>query len=1090
MSMKKRLLNGVLPLKRSVIALAMLLFLLPAFCLAQTKTITGVVKDENGNPLPGVSVIVKGTKTGTQTDAAGKFTISVTQGANLVITRTGYQDRQVSIGTQDSYTIALKEKAGELSDVNVVNVGYNTVRRRDLTSSVGSVNMSDVQKAPVTNVIDALAGRVAGVQIATSDGQPGALPNIIIRGVGSLTQSTSPLYVVDGFPLEDASFNSINPDDIESMDVLKDASATAIYGARGANGVIVITTKKGKIGPPIISFTETYGIQKNPKTLQMMNAYQYVDWLHSINPALWDSTYLGNVLNTNGSVRSYIPSSASYKDSATLDWQKALFQTGLFQNNELSIRGGNDQTRYSVSGQYLNQKGIIITSGFKRYQARVVLDQKLGDKFKLGINANYAYTAATGAPIANAGVAGGLSSTNPSPGTLYTARGNSPTSGKYGVYSLESSTDPGDATTINPITDLQNQLRQTLTTNIIANFYAEYAFSKELSFRTTASITKSNTETDAFYNSQTYYGRDTLPGRTNIGNGVSGSMLFNQLTTWANENYFTYNKSFVGLHHITAIAGASFTKTTTQNDGFSTIHIPKDYETMGLDALNLAPTLFNSTTVDYSVIASNSSRNSQASFYGSLQYSYASKYFVTAYYRADGSSKFGAGNKWGYFPAISGAWRLSNENFMKKTKVINDLKIRGGYGETGNNRIGDFAYLPQLAFASSTSFTGYDYGNQPGGTGATISSLGNVGLKWETQVQTNLGLDLSLLKSRIGFTFDWYKKISKNLLLNAPVPLTTGVSSAIMNIGQLQNTGLEFSLNTVNVQTKSFRWTSAFNISFPRNKILALSNGATFLTSGISQTLGQNNTYGTNPYIATVGQPIGQMYGVLFNGLYQYSDFDRLPNGTYKLKPGVPYYVSATTPQPGWAKYKDINGDGQVNTSDYTIIGRGYALHQGGFTNNFSYKGFDISVFLQWSYGNNILNGNRMIYEAPVDNFPAALNMMATEVNRWSPTNQNTNIPVGQGTNYAAFNSRVVEDGSFLRLKTMQVGYTIPASVLHRIKISTIRIFASAQNLHTWTKYSGVDPDVSTSYSVLTPGFDYNAYPTPKTYVLGLTASF
>ncbi|MFL9484195.1 TonB-dependent receptor [Chitinophagaceae bacterium LWZ2-11] len=1045
--------------------------------------ITGMVRDEKGEPVNNANVKIKGTSKVTVTDAQGRFSILANTGDNIEISFIGYETKTITVvaGTTD-YTVSLKVSVAALDDMVVV--GYGTIRKKDATGSVASVNMQDMQKAPVTNFTDALAGRVAGVQVSTNDGQPGTVANIVIRGANSLTQSIAPLYVVDGFPLEDAAANSINPDDIESMNVLKDASATAIYGARGANGVIVITTKKGKAGPPVVSFNTYYGMQGDAKRLSMMNTYEYVKFQLQNNPSQ----------NTPIYINAQHPTLESYRNSPTLDLQNQLFQTGVLQNYDIAVRGGNENTRYAVSGNIIDQKGIIITSGFKRYQGRFVLDQKINNKFKVGINVNYGYSKTSGAPIAQAGVATGLTTTNASGGFLYNIWSWRPTTGNdsLGADQLFDPTFP-NSPGINPITDLTNQIRQTLNFNLFANAYLEYTFSKNLVLRVTGGITKNNAETDAFYNSNTYYGRDTIPGRTAIGNGISGSISYANNNIWLNENTLTYNKTINKDHHLNVLAGASFQKSTTENRGFATTHIPKDYETMGLNSLNLAPSLWSPTGSSYSVTASNTSLWTQASFLGRVNYDYKSRYLFTASFRADGSSKFAPGKKWGYFSSYSAAWRLSSESFMKNIRVISDAKIRAGYGETGNNRVGDFAYLPQLAFASSTSFTGYTYNNQSGSSGATVSSIGNADLKWETTGMSNIGLDLGLFKNRILFTFDWYKKVTKDLLLQANMPLTTGVSSATQNVGKMQNTGLEFSLTTTNIQTKNFKWVSSFNISFNRNKLLAVTQGANFLTIPANTIigLGVNNTYNAlSPYISVVGQPVGQMYGVIADGLYQYSDFNQLPNGSYVLKPGIPYYGSASTPQPGWAKYKDINHDGVIDTKDYTIIGRGLPIHTGGFGNNFSYKNFDLNIFFQWSYGNNLINANRIVFEAPADNFPNFINLMATEANRWSPTNQGSKIPVGMATSYAGYNSNVVEDGSYLRLKTVSLGYTLSAAALRRAKISSLRFYMSAQNLYTWTNYSGPDPDVSTRNTVQSPGFDYMAYPMPKTIVFGLNATF
>lgn len=1050
--------------------------------------VSGIVTDDKKNPLPGVNVRIKDTQIRTTTNNQGRYNLpDVKNGAILQFSFVGYELKEVPANGQNTINVVLSLFEDKLNEVSIVAVGYGTVNRKDLTGSVGSVNMTDIKKAPVINVLDGLAGRVAGVQVNSIDGQPGSIANITIRGSNSLTQSSAPLYVVDGFPLEDAAVNSINQADIETIDILKDASSTAIYGARGANGVVVITTKKGVKGAPIVTFNSYYGMQKNLNRMEMMNTRDFVAYQLQVNPTQ----------NTPIYINTAFPNADAYKDVPAINLQDQLFQTGSIQNNDLSIRGGNENTLYSISGNYIDQKGIIITSGFKRYQGRITLDQKINNKFKVGVNANYGYSVASGTTINNPGVATGLSTTNGSAGILYSTWAWRPTLGVTGSPDIleESEVDPVfslNSNIYNPITDIENQLRKTSTTNLFVNGYVEYKILPNLTLRSTVGITTNNSKTDAFYNSKTYYGKSIIPGRTAAGNGVSGSINNSGSTSFSNENTITYDKLIQKYHKISILAGATLLQSKTNNYGFSTTHIPTDFEGLGLNSLNLAPTLWSPTGASYTVNIANSSISTLASFLGRVNYSYKSKYLFTGNFRADGSSKFAPGNRWGYFSAGALAWRIINEEFMKPINFISDAKLRTGYGVTGNNRVGDFAYLPALSFASPTNLAGYTYNNQAFGSGAVIGSIGNPLLQWEKTAMTSVGLDLGFFKQRIQLTVDWYKKMTNDLLLNANVPTTTGVGTAIQNVGKMQNDGLEFTLSTVNIKSKDFTWESSFNINFNNNKLVSLTDGASFLTlpSGTITGIGQQNSYNSmSPYISIVGKPVGQMYGVIFDGLYQYSDFDKMPNGTYKLKAGVPYYSTAATPQPGWAKYKDINNDGVINNLDWTIIGRGLPIHTGGFSNNFSYKGFDLNLFFQWSYGNDLLNANRMVFEAPGDVTPTYINLMATMADRWSPTNQSSNIPIGSGTNYIGFNSRVIEDGSFLRLKTVSLGYNLPSSVLKTIKVRSIRAYATAQNLYTWTNYTGQDPDVSVKRTVQSPGFDLYAYPMPRTVVFGLNVT-
>lgn len=1044
-------------------------------------TINGKVLDETGQPLVGVSVLLKGTSIKTQTNSEGGYTIKVPeQSGVLVFSYIGYIKKEVEIKHAGAINVTLQPESSKLDDVVVV--GYGTVKRPDITGSVGSVNMKDLAKAPVTNFTDALAGRVAGVQVNSNDGQPGNVSNIVIRGANSLTQSNAPLYVVDGFPMEDVDANNISSADIANIDILKDASATAIYGARGANGVVVITTKKGKSGRPIFSFNSYVGMQNNPKRVKLLDAYEYVKLMLEVNP----STNTPRYLNSN------FPTLESYRNATTIDLQDELFRTALYQNYDISLRGGNENTQYSISGNRLDQNGIIINSGFKRWQGRFDLDQKINNSIKAGLNVNYGYSKSYGTPINNPNLPAALNNSNGTTGVLGTVWSYRPTRGKN--YDLESIADElfdtsngADGSLINPIIEANNLLRETLSHNLNINAYTRINIAKNLTFKTTFGINDTKKQNNRFYNSNTFYGRDTIPGRANLGNGVSGSIVYNNKTSITNENTLNYKLNLNDTHHFDMLAGITFQRTKESERGLAATHIPRENEFMGLDALGTAPRLWSPTDASYSVI-SNSGINILNSYLARVNYDYKSKYLLTASFRADGSSKFAKGHRWGYFPSGSLAWKITGEDFMKGIPQVSEAKIRVGYGVTGNNRIGDFDYLPRL---DASALRGYTYNNLAGASGVTIGSIGNADLRWETTAMANVGLDLGLFKQRVVVTADWYKKNTNDLLLNANVPSTLGVSSAIKNVGKMQNTGLELSLTSTNIDTKSFFWSSTFNIAFNQNKLVELTEGASFLTlpANTLGAIGSTNAYSAiSPYISVVGQPVGQMYGVIFDGLYQYSDFDKMPNGSYALKAGMPFYGSSATIQPGWAKYKDLNGDGTINAQDYTIIGRGLPIHIGGFSNNFSYHNFDLNIFLQWSYGNNIVNANRIIFESPAE--VTSRNLYATMANRWSPTNQNTDIPVGIATNYLGYNSRVIEDGSFLRLKTISLGYNVSPSVLKKISLSALRVYATAQNIHTWTNYSGTDPEVSTRNTVQSPGFDYTAYPLPKTLVFGISANF
>lgn len=1069
--------------------MAVLLWLLcPALTFAQSRKITGIVVDESDQPVSRVTILVKESTTGTASDNTGKFAIQATPGAVLVFSSVNYETREVVTGANTEYRVILKSSAKNTLE-DVVVVGFGTVRRKDLTGSVASVNMSDVSKAPVKSIDDALQGRVAGVVVQSSDGSPGSNANIVIRGTGSITQDASPLYVIDGFPSEVANFNALAPADIESIDILKDAASTAIYGSRGSNGIIVVTTKRGKASKPQLNYNSYIGWQSSPKKVKMMNPQQYVDYISAVNPVYIDSTFLMPPYT----VADY-GNPQAHPWLQNVNWQNEVYRTGINTNHELSIRGGNNDTKYSLSGNYINQDGIIKNTGFKRYQGRFAIDQTINTRFKLGINSNYSYTEVLNSHLSGSSAVnpaqGGSASYYASGAALYPVLGYQPTAPlkDTGFNLLNSMYTPAtdafvniaQSYAVNPLINILNQNRLAKTVSFNANGYLEYKILKSLTLRINGGYSSYILQTDIFNNTMTQSG-----SRYNSsGWGVNGSISFDRYMAWNNDNFLTYRATFNKNHNLTVMAGVSATETNTSSRGLSAYQLPNPE--LGLEGLGLA------SPVNTTIYSSNS-RNSMVSGYSRVNYDYKGKYLLSASVRADGSSKFAAGNQWGYFPGVTAGWRFSREAFMKKIPAINDAKLRISYGASGNNRVGDYA--SQSTFIATYKFFWYSINNQLPGTGTVISQIGNPNLKWETNYTTDIGLDLVLLKSRITFTADYYYRQTKDLLLNASLPYATsgtnfsiGPSQGYKNVGSLLNEGLEFSLNTINVKQKNFNWSSSFNIAFNRNKILSLAEQQSALLVGSGQFFDTQFT-GIAPYIAAVGRPIGDFYGLIFDGVYQYADFDRMPNGAYVLKPTVTAGPTTNT-QPGDIKYKDLNGDGVINQKDYTVIGNGIPRYTGGFTNNIGYKNFDLNVLLQFSVGNDVINANRYVFEGGITANNPALNQMATYVNRWSPTNPNNALYRPGGFTSAQYSSRVVEDGSYLKLRTVQLGYTLPKIILNRWKIASIRVYAGAQNLLTWTKYSGADPEASGRQGNLTPGFDYVVYPHSLNVVTGINVSF
>lgn len=1023
-------------------------------------TIKGKITDaETGEALPGVSISVKGTTRGTSSNANGEYSLSVPNTkAVIVFTFVGYGKQEIPIGNRNQIDVRLKAENKALEEVVVI--GYGSQKRKDLTGSVASVTMEDINKAPVRSFDEALAGRVAGVQVTSADGRPGGGVDIVIRGNNSVTGANSPLYVIDGFITEGPNNNVINPADIASIDILKDASATAIYGARGANGVVVITTKKGKQGKPVYSFNSTIGIQNNMKQMAVLSPYEYVKYQLENDPTLVSTSPYPSpteiYLTRPGRTLDY------YKTVTPINWQDLITRTALYKNYDFAVRGGTKKVKYSLSASATDQDGILINSAYERYQGRAVVDYQATNKLKIGINANYSFLKQTGIDPSRGNNGATTNIMSSVWGYKPLSSDNSDITEQYSDPDF----NPGNDYRTNPIIALQQLYNVTKTNNIIANGYIEYLLAKDLIFRSTVGIIDNRSESGQFYSSKTQQGRGT--------NGVNGRIDNNNSTNFLNENTLTWNQQLSPKSRLNVLGGFTLQKTKTWYYGQAANQLSDSLGLAGLDKgvqLRVDP----STSV-----------STMASFLSRVNYTLASKYILTASFRADGSSKFPPENHWGYFPSGAVAWNFSQENFLKNSKSISDGKLRFSYGQTGNNRIGDFDYLTRYFNPIGNSYVVNNQYVQ----GIVPTRLGNSDLKWETTEQINAGIDLGFFKQRIMLTIDVYKKTTRDLLLNTPLPTSVGFNTAQKNIGSVQNKGLEVTLTTQNINTKDFTWTTSANISFNSNKLLALAEGQTDLQTAVAW---DNNV--TYPgYIAKVGEPLGQMYGFQWLGTYKYDDFNTSVNSSgatvYTLKPEIATNGNVRANiKPGDIKYKDINGDGIVNAKDYTVIGNGLPIHTGGISNNFTYKGFDLNVFFQWSYGNNLMNVNRIMFEGAVG---ASKNQFASYANRWTPDNPTSDIPRVGGTNgiAAGYSSRTVEDGSYLRLKTVALGYNVDSKFTRRLHLKSLRFFVSGQNLVTWTNYSGMDPEVNTYRSVLTPGFDFSAYPRARTFAFGINVTF
>ncbi len=1054
--------------KKRILSLLMI-FTSVAIC-AQTK-FSGVVKDNTGEAMPGVSVVIKGTNIGTVTDLSGAFSLQTDRKeAVLSFSFLGFVTQELKAQPGKLMTVTLLEDNKSLEEVVVI--GYQEVRKRDLTGSVSKADVGALISTPVSSFDQTLGGRLAGVNVSSNEGMPGGTMNIVIRGNNSLTQENSPLYVIDGFPVEDASIaGSINPSDIASIDVLKDASATAIYGARGANGVIIITTKNGQIGKPKVNYDGSMGWQTVTRKIPMMNAYDFVSLQKEMYSKTVDDTYLSLHDGKQWTLD-------DYRNIPQYDWQDMIFRTAPLQNHNVSLTGGNEGVRYTASVSYYDQDGVVLNSNYNRLQGRLgtTINHK---KWRVNLNLNYSQARRMGqSPSA--------SSHSGMNNLFYSVWGYRPvTQPGLPLQSLvENATDDDVNNTtdyrFNPIMSLNNEYNKQTTTYLQFNGFVEYKLTKELRLKVSGGYTDTRFDNDMFNNSKTRYG-----GRTSI-EKVNAQVIRTKRATWLNENTLTWQTNFNKRHYLNTLLGFSLQNSDYEYYRFKTIRIPN--ESLGMAGMSDGtPTVTRSDKASWAMM----------SYFGRANYNYKSKYYATATMRADGSSKFRGKNRFGYFPSGSLAWNVTEEKFMKPLRsTMNSGKLRLSWGLTGNNRVGEYDTYGlyqllkdregDLVSLGSVPSGVFPFNNDNTNVGMVPTSIPNKDLKWETTEQWNLGFDLGFFNDRIGLTVDLYSKTTRDLLLVSSLPLSSGFVSATKNVGKVRNQGLEITLNTTNIKTKNFEWTTNFNIAFNRNKVLALADNQTALLTAAQ--FDQNfNTQSS--YIAKVGHSMGTMYGYIYEGTYKYEDFNK-SGDSYTLKSNVPHFASEANTQPGMPKYRDVNGDGVIDSNDCTTIGNGLPKHIGGFTNNFYYGDFDLSVFFQWSYGNDILNANRLMFESSW-NKARELNQYASYAERWTVDNPTSNIPrATSSSSNRVFSSRIIEDGSFLRLKTVTLGYSVPKKMLSRFKIDRLRIYFAAQNLFTLSNYSGYDPEVSIKDSALTPGLDFSAYPRARSFSFGINLGF
>ncbi|KOH42781.1 TonB-dependent receptor [Sunxiuqinia dokdonensis] len=976
----------------------------------QAGTITGVVSSKSGELLPGVSVIEKGTTNGTVTDLDGQYSLRVSSSdAVLVFSFIGYKTQEVQLSGSNSVSVELAEDVVGLDEVVVV--GYGSVKKSDLTGSVSTVKAEDIAAYPSVDMAQALQGRAAGVQISANNGEPGSSFKVRIRGGTSINSSSDPLYVVDGFP-----GGSLPPaEDIASIEVLKDASATAIYGSRGANGVVMVTTKKGQSGKTKIEFNTSYSMQKEINRLDLLGAQDFVDYVNDANPGTLPSTPTGNT-----------------------NWQDVIFQNGAIQNYQLSFSGGNENVRYYVSGVVYDHKGIIIGSKYKRYSVTSNVDFNLTDRIKLGANLFAQRTDRDGSHTQEG--SGGTNNT----GIIASAFTMAPSiaiQNDEGIYTLSPVGDPRD----NPYAIATERQNNAVADIMQANFYGELSIVDNLKFRTTLGA-------------KTYNNRDGLyiSTKLNAGRNVGGSARINanKNTDLISENYFTYNKLFSNIHDLTLMAGYSYQYYTGEFWGTgSTEFVTDDFQWWNLGGGSIPN---NSSSWNKSELSS---------YYGRLNYKLKDKYLLTLNARYDGSSRFAENEKWAFFPSGALAWNVAEESFMDGLRNLSQLKLRGSYGITGNQAIGPYQSLARFG-------TVYTIINGRPVNAVRPTSVANDNLTWESTGQLDIGFDLGLFDQRIYLVADYYRMKTSDLLFSLPLPEYSGFPSMIDNIGSVENKGFEFTLSTVNIE-KELNWKTDFNISFNRNKVLELPDGNDILyAANPGHMVGFGDTH-----VLREGEPVGVFFGYTYDGVYQEGD---------TFLPGAGFEQAA-----GGEKYKDISENGTLGNEDRSIIGNPHPDFIWGMNNALNYKDFDLNFFIQGSQGNDVYSFTLMELEL----MGGVANSTTRALDRWTPTNTNTDVPRANSGRARISSTRWVEDGSYVRMKNISLGYQVPKFHLRRLGLASARIYVSGQNLLTITGYRGYDPEVNynsggNTNSNRNLGLDYGSYPNAKSYTVGLQVTF
>ena len=1007
---------------------------------AQHIDLSGKILEESSKlTVIGATVKVKGQQTGTVSDANGDFHLKVkVLPVTLVVSIVGYKSQEIDVYEAEPTTIYLAEDQNRLS--NIVVIGYGTQKRSDVTGSVSTVSPSLLAQ-PSSSFDNLLHGSVSGVVTTQSSSAPGSTASIRIRGGNSVNFGNDPLYVIDGFLVYNNNdyvntgagsgssvnaLSTINPSDIESIDILKDASATAIYGSRGANGVVIVTTKKGKKGVNQVNYNGYFGTQVVDKKVSLLNGSQWDELQNDIYASVPVASRTG--LN-------HFTADQIAADGAGYDWQNAAIRKGLVQNHDLSFTGGDDKSRYLISGNYFDQQGVVLNTDFQRYSGRVNYEREVSKKFKVSANA-------FGSQSTENKLTGGAYNSINFSGAFPTLLLTSPRTPIYNSdgSSYNTTTNTYLTTPTNPLQDIVALTNKTYLTRVLANVSGEYKIIPDLTLKISGGADISNTKQD-------YY----APSYTSAGNSVSGyaSVGAAQVYSWLNENTLTYDHAFKDKHFLNVLVGY-----TTQYQGGESVTASAQTFPNDLSTYN------NLSSGTAQPLASSSFVKTLNSFLGRVSYSYLHKYNVTVSERADGASALGSNNKWGYFPSVGLSWNVNKEDFFKRLeKTISDLKIRVSAGQTGNSEV------PAYSSLQSLGTTNY-YFNNTLVTGLAPSQLANKDLAWETTTQYDGGVDFGLLNNKINIVFDGYYKKTTNLLLNVPLPLYSGYQSALENVGSVENKGLELTINTENIKTKKFSWRSTIVWAKNANKVLSLGNG-------VSSYFPLAPTGQVSPVVVAVGQPVGTFWGYTTNGLLTAAD---IASG-YPLLTGVSQTV-------GDQKYVATSSTHKtITTADKHYLGSAQPKFTGSFSNSFSYKNFDLSVFFQGSYGNKIFN----LLQQQLELTKQTSNSSATLLNRYSDSNTNGTLPRATNAPVAQVIDRYIEDGSYLRLKSLTLSYSLPTKLVSKIHAKQFKLYVTGQNLLTITKYTGTDPEANYYTGDNTKqGIDYGVYPSSKTYLVGV----